>query len=207
MNPKLLSGTGPILFDIDRTLFDTDQFVKNTQTSAAKHLNVDLETLQKAKQEYTKTLTYDALFQPIDYTNHLGRTFGVDPEPLLSDFLHTQEHYRSAVFSESHEVLRALKQEKTLGVFSEGNLDFQRKKLEHTRLLSHFDPHHIYISERKLDPRVLDTIPKDAVIIDDKPIIIEALHQMGRSAIWMNRKSKKKHPKVPTIFHLSELLE
>jgi len=64
----------------------------------------------------------------------------------------------------------------------------------------------IFIFEEKRSLKTLQSLPKNAVFIDDKYEVIDLLLENDLEAVWINRKSDKKHHKAPTISKLSDLL-
>jgi FMN phosphatase YigB (HAD superfamily) len=73
--------------------------------------------------------------------------------------------------------------------------------------LHHCNAQHLYIFFNKRTKRVLQLIPKDAVIVDDNPEVINILlKRPDLTVIWLNREDNSKHPEAFTIHSLEELL-
>ncbi len=197
---------GPVLLDIDRTIFDTDHFGKLTSVGLAVKTGVQLEKFELAEEEYISTLASGIDFRAIDYVVWIGRVFGVSPLVLLDEFLMNNEYYVQSLFPDTIDVLERLRCKVGLGVYSEGDLNFQRNKLERMGIVNYFLPQNIYIFERKLTDEVICRLPKGSVVVDDKRSIVEGLAECGVQAVWINRKSEERHPLIPTIFQLNELL-
>ncbi|HAV14890.1 MAG TPA: hypothetical protein DCX25_01020 [Candidatus Pacebacteria bacterium] len=198
---------GPILFDIDRTLFDTDRFIESTHKSLARLAKTTIGAVRQRKDEYTNNLSDDFLFRTRDYATNLGKAFHIAPEKILHDFLHNSAHYTQALYPDTLSALQALGEKNILGIYSEGEIQFQHNKLHQTGMMRYIHPDYLHIYERKLTDDVVKKLPKGTVVIDDKLTVVEGLASYGVQAIWINRKTKEKHARIPTVFSLSEVVE
>ena len=96
------------------------------------------------------------------------------------------------VYEEVIEVLDYLKKSATLGVFSEGNIDSQRRKLKETNIDKYFDKDHTHVVLKKLDElkRVLKNYENRQIFfVDDKlSILFDAKKIFPKViAIWVKR--------------------
>ena len=196
-----------ILFDIDQTLIDTDKFrnaftktiTAALKTSQAKHKSV--------ANKYISNLNHSRDFNPDDYLDHLSRAFQINASKLRKLSFDQAHFYQKSLFPEVNSVLRDLSQKNTLGIYSEGFVEFQIRKLNKAKIIKYFDKSHFYIFRNKLEPSVLKTIPKNAVIVDNNINILKVLMKRNYlRLIWINRKDKRRHQKIKTIHKLSELL-
>ena len=199
--------TGPILFDIDRTLFDTDKFVESTNKGLATLAKTTVQAVCQKKDEYIHSLAHDFLFRTQEYATHLGAFFNLLPKDILHEFLDNPEHYAHALYPDTLTTLQVLGKRSLLGIYSEGEISFQHNKLHKTGLIHHMHPQHIHIYERKLTDDVVKKLPKGVIIVDDKLTVVEGLTTYGVQAIWINRKTKEKHATIPTVFSLSEVVD
>ncbi|KKP39430.1 MAG: hypothetical protein UR29_C0007G0081 [Candidatus Woesebacteria bacterium GW2011_GWC2_33_12] len=113
--------------------------------------------------------------------------------------------YNVNVYKETLEVLEKLKDKYRLGIYSEGTKKFQNHKFKSLGLNKYFDKDLIFIVDAKDTKEVLEKIPKDAIIVDDKETICEFLTKNEIRAIWLNRKDNRKSDKCETIYSLFEL--
>lgn len=116
----------------------------------------------------------------IDYT-----LFNLDlfKETLLKEY---------ELYEEVEEVLSKLSEFVTLGIFSEGNYEFQKTKLEKTKLKNYFKESDTHIVGDKLRDlrRILDKYKKKKVFfVDDKLTILRDAKKILPSifTIWLKR--------------------
>ncbi|OGJ37659.1 MAG: hypothetical protein A2383_04055 [Candidatus Pacebacteria bacterium RIFOXYB1_FULL_39_46] len=166
-----------ILFDIDRTLFNTPLFVDKQLQKLTQTLDTDSQKLQKNFQSYLASLTDTTHFSPDNFTTYLAKYYQHDVKKVREAFYHSS-NFDSTLYPEVKEVLQKLQQDGyTLGIFSQGFIDFQLKKLTENNLLDFFDPQHRYILREKADPKLIENLPENTVIIDDKITIITFLER------------------------------
>lgn len=192
-----------ILFDIDFTLIDTDKLRSLVSKNLIKVLGVDEATLAAVSDRYVETLSYFNDFNYDDYLLHLSAVFSADFAVLKEATFTNEDIYRSILYPDTIPTLKDLQPNFTLGLYSEGFVEFQSIKIG--GILSYFDPHHRYILRRKSSPESLASLPP-AIVVDDNPEIIAKLISLNQvQPIWLNRLSDKIHPKVSTIHSLKEL--
>lgn len=106
-----------------------------------------------------------------------------------------------------------------IGIFSEGEKNFQYKKLEKTNILKKFNPENIFIAKNKME--IIDTIlekyaNKKIYLVDDKLTVLHMIQQTDPKVvtIWMKRGYyAQKQDIIPNyipnfiIYNLSELIQ
>lgn len=198
-----------ILFDLDRTVFDTSKMSKTFDQLMLKILgNPEIEEFKKVKSDYKATLKRDREFVPEDYVKALSEKFDPLKYQELLDVIFSEKYvsiYKESVFPETIELFEKLKDNHTLGLYSEGTLHFQIHKFESTGLGKYLDKNLIFIVEAKDEPDVIGNLPKDCVIVDDKEIICKYLTENGTKSVWLNNKNGRKSDKFMTIYKLLEL--
>jgi FMN phosphatase YigB (HAD superfamily) len=195
-----------ILFDIDKTLHSTDEFRSLFKKHLLEKVSIDEKKLDEARKKYDASLKKRTFFHPKKMAKHLANELGIDKN-ILQDSYYQEKNFENSLFNEANAVLKKIGRKNILGVFTEGYKDLQTRKLKHGKIDHHFNEQHLYIFFNKRTKRVLDLIPKDAVIIDDNPEIIDILlKRPDLTVIWLNRDSLLKHPQAYTIHSLSELL-
>jgi hypothetical protein len=156
-----------ILFDLDRTLFNTEKFVD------------------------------------------LSGSFGIDlslPERVKWD----STIFRNCVYPETSTIIETLiNNDYRVGIYTEGEYDFQKMKYRAVDLKGLFDKDLLFISNQKTLTNYIAKLPDGAIVVDDKVRVIDSLihSQKEITPIWINRNSLEKHPKAKTIFELQELLQ
>lgn len=194
-----------ILFDIDGTLFDPQVFGSLIRAEFVKILNVDEEELIRANADYYANLESTTDFSPHDMTEFLAARFKVEPDLLDKVFWENDKVYKESLYPEVVDVLKRLSKETSLGIFSQGSVELQTRKLNACDIAQYFDREKLFIYKRKLLDEVIGALPEDAVFIDDKHDVVAALHGK-RNAVWVNRRSDETDPQIRTIHTLEELV-
>lgn len=197
-----------LLFDIDRTLLDTDKMSALRKEIILKTLDTtDYEKIKKIQNEYISTLKNERDYTPNDYLKVLAESFQIELKPLLDTYYGKENSYayENAVFPQTRVVLNQLKDKFRMGIFSEGTKKFQNHKFRSMNLNEFFDDELIFINEAKDTMEVLNKIPEGAVVIDDKESICNFLYESGIKCIWLNKKDNRVSDKFQTIHSLLEL--
>lgn len=195
-----------VLFDIDGVLFDTERFGKLLRSRFVKILDISEEELISANADYYSGLEERTDFDPREITAYLSDRFGKDVAKLDRVFWEEEGLYQESLYPETKEVLEKLRDQKTLGIFSQGNEELQNRKLDAARLRDYFSPEYVFIHKRKLSDEAIELLPREATFVDNKHDVVEALKQFV-DVIWINRKSDESDPKIKTIHSLTELLD
>lgn len=194
---------GIILFDIDRTIFDTDGEVKGFNEAILKVLkHSDLKSLE--------VLNKSRNFSPEDYVKELCAKFNFNDQEKLLEIFYGEKYkyiYKNNVFPETRIILDKLKAGYRLGIYSEGTAIFQNHKFKSLGLDSYFDKDLVFIFDAKDTKDATQKIPRSAIIVDDKERICEFLTENSIRAIWLNRKDDRINPNFQTSHSLLELSE
>ena len=179
--------TSPILFDIDKTLFDTPGFTQDLLIQVDNLLNrfavVDL-TAEELFNQYLYTLKQTSHFRIEDLIRFSLKKLSQYPiaesdlrqlETLV--FEHLEKDF---LYPEVKTVVHQLDQAGfELGIFSQSHdPTFQRLKVK--PIAHYFNPALIFISEAKTDSTFLKQLPLQATIIDDKPEVVLALFDFAQ---------------------------
>jgi FMN phosphatase YigB (HAD superfamily) len=204
-----MKDKGIILFDIDRTIFDTSSLSKLIESEFRKIMKgASLEEIRNAKSEFVASLSADREFDPENLTDHLCKRFNFDDKDSLMNVYYAPKNktwYSDSVFPETYEVFESLKNKYRLGVYSEGTKRFQNYKFNSMGISDLLDKDLIFIFDHKTNPEALSQIPKNAIIVDDKESVCEYLSENGIKVIWLNKVDSRMSDKFKTIHSLSEL--
>lgn len=194
------------MFDIDRTLLDTQKFKILFPRIFSKELDIEERDFETAELGYLSSLESSTDFYHIDYLSFLSRKLRVPLSNLKRIYL-DKNLFKKSLFKDTITVLEKLHRKYTLGIFSEGIESFQVLKLKKSGIYKFFDPKQIFIFRRKLETENLQKLLKGAFIVDDKEEVIKALLDYGGfEPVWLNFKSDKKLSGVLTIRRLGDLL-
>lgn len=195
-----------ILFDIDRTLLNTQKFKTLYQQSILESIRVKKKDFLVTQSKYLSSLESSTDFDHKSYINFLGKNLKVSVKVIKRAFLKRNLFVRS-LFPECVSVLAKLHKRHKLGVFSEGVRDYQILKIKMSGIYNFFDPKQIFIFRRKLETKNLQKLPKEVFIVDDKEEVIKALLSYGGfEPVWLNLKSDRKLSGVLTVRTLRDLL-
>lgn len=200
---------GIILFDIDRTIFDTNKFSEALGIALWKVIKkVSLEEIQKAKHEFISSLNADREFDPEIFIKFLCDKFDFKNQKLLLDVFYGSENrhwFTDFIFPETFEIFKELEDEFRFGVYSEGTKEFQNYKFNSMKISNYLDKDLIFILGHKTNPEAVSKIPEGSIIVDDKESVCKYLTDNGIKAIWLNIKDDRVGLNFPTIHNLLEL--
>ena len=199
---------GILLFDIDRTLFDTDKLLKFQFETISRILNI--QDIKKFERFWESTLSGKRHITSIERIDLICSEFNIkNSEPLLNVYYGKEyKHiYKDSVYPEVVLVLNKLKSKFRFGIFSEGIEKYQKNKFASMGLIEFFDSQLIIIVSIQTKKEIVTKIPKGAIVVDDKLAICEFLTKNGVKAIWLNRKDSSVNPNFSTIHSLTELPE
>jgi len=201
MNKKI------ILFDFDKTISNTNGFVEKFGQALYKQFGITQENVVTMLNEYNATLDSTTDFRPLDFSQAISEKTGVDINSIQENIFDPKNF---PVFEEVRDVLTELSANNTLGIFSEGFDDWQKKKIKLSGIWDFFDQNWMIIERRKLLSESINKIPNGAMVIDDKKIVIETLSRSrpDLSLVWINRLNDEilETPQIRTIKNLEDLL-
>ena len=162
-----------VLFDIDYTLFNAQQFRESFFNILARqviHKNRE-EFLNLLEKIYVETKKETSFFDPAYFLSLLNKKIPFkNPEKLEQAIMH-EKVLESALYKEAKEVLEVLSKEKDiiLGIFSWGNIPTQKAKIE---LIKHFlhekHIHIVEINKHTALPGILKKYQSESVyLVDD----------------------------------------
>ena len=142
-----------ILFDIDFTLLDTEHLRNTIQNNRLPTLfGVSFQEIRSFTDQYLSALDSSIEFCPRMYARLLSNRLDKTKEKAALDiFLNNPKDFRAALYPEIAPVLEELCKKHRLGIFSEGDREFQKAKLEKSEIRKFFDPDLIFIFPTKGD--------------------------------------------------------
>lgn len=166
-----------ILFDIDKTLIDTDALRLLQRETLAQALGVSSQDIADRFMKYYGTLKDTSDFAPSDFLPYLSRTYQTSLENLREVFF-APLNFQKVLYPDVVEVLSHLRnQGYTLGLYSQGDQEFQEHKMLANNLLTFFEKPHRHIMREKMDPSLIENLPENTVIIDDRVEVVQFLEQ------------------------------
>ncbi|HCR81480.1 MAG: hypothetical protein UY13_C0002G0172 [Candidatus Pacebacteria bacterium GW2011_GWB1_47_8] len=195
-----------ILFDIDKTLIDTDRLRALLKQNLAQLLGRSEDEVADAFLEYGSNLPDNTAFHPEELLKLFSQRFHTPIEPLRDAF-YEPSRFQQALYPEVVDVLSKLRhQGYTLGLYSQGELAWQEHKMLANNLLEFFDKNHRYIKREKADPAIIENLPENTIIIDDKPGIIAFLETFPHVIPLHIVRERANHVGEYTLSTLNDLL-
>lgn len=200
-----------ILFDIDRTLLDTDKLKDKIQNERLPELfGVTAQQLEPITNEYLSSLNSTVEFSPRVYTKLLVDKLDKDKQKAALDiFLNNPIDFQTALFPEVISTLKKLHQKHYLGIFSEGDLEFQKAKLKQSGIKKFLDPKLTFIFPTKTNKtnsvwKKIKNYQTPSFIVDDNPAHIASIARTHFIPILL-KKDKGERMGNLSIQNLSEL--
>lgn len=196
-----------ILLDIDKTLFDVNAFFsKNVWPAVEEDLKISRAKLDKVSKIYQGTLSKNTEFDPKGWMSVARKELG-DKANDIKDYIYNPDFFVDSLFNEVIPALNELKEDYTLGIYSEGIEEWQRKKIELSGLNNYFEQKYIIISPNKVSEIVMGSIPKGSTIVDDRSDVVLDLQTVDDIyPVWLNRTEKQPLPNTKEIKTLTGLL-
>jgi len=118
--------------------------------------------------------------------------FDIDYTLFDTDIFKESGLKKHSVYNEVNDVLTKLSRIAILGIFSEGDLEFQENKLLKTGIQKHFDKDYIHIAEKKeeiLKKIIQKYINNRVFLVDDKLSILHLAKNISFPlfTIWVKR--------------------
>jgi FMN phosphatase YigB (HAD superfamily) len=199
---------GILLFDIDRTIFDTSKLTAALVSSLSKTLDIEVSEIRKETHIFVASLNADREFDPEKFTKYLCNKFNFENQKLLLAVFYNKKNkhwYTDFIFPETFIVFDRLINKFRLGIFSEGTKKFQNYKFESMGISKYLYKELIFVLDHKTNPGALAKIPQGSIVVDDKESVCEYLSDNGIKTVWLNKKDDRKNEKFPTIHNLLEL--
>lgn len=199
-----------IYFDIDKTLVDTRQLMRNFE-DALMEVGFPSETFAQTLQAYRATLKDNTEFDPEIFLDALTDAHPGDHREQLAQAFWLAHNFEQALFPDALMVLGALSQKLELGVFSQGVKAWQEKKLQLAGLDHFFPEERRIIESNKLSEAALAQLPQDAWVIDDKKPVVTHLktNRPDLRVLWINRETPEETDleTITSLLHIVALYQ
>lgn len=184
------SDSKVVLFDIDKTLLQTDLLRVRILKLITLHSNLSLYEVEKKLKSYLKTLKSNYHFDFLVFLEVLSLPKG-EYELIKNEF-----EKNSYIFPKFDDVIPALEslwqKGHKIGIFSEGVPRYQRTKLKNLKIDKYLNSDLVFIVQKKRTAKVLKKLPKDSYIIDDNIDVILYLEKWGTfNPVLLNRNNSK----------------
>lgn len=182
-----------VIFDIDHTLFDTDKYL-DTMFKSLQEILPDMSAenvVSVAKEAYIKMREVD-VFHPRRFAEmlqqHLQRY--IDMQKVIA-ILEDPNLLASCIYEDVHEVLQKLSEEEiTLGIFSTGDKQLQRVKIQSIQNFFREKDIHIFtLKDVEVHQLLAMYEDKNVYAIDDHVRVLAefAKQDIPSTTIWITR--------------------
>ena len=194
-----------LLFDIDYTIFNTDRFKKKISEYIYRYFHLEKNSIDLFDKQYQEGIQEKIGINIKDYSEQLSKKFSLPPDRIFNLIMDNQNLYLHSLYPDTLPALSLLSKKHILGIFSQGYISFQMNKLNKMGILPFFDEKHIYIFPHKIHKDNMEKLPKNAVVIDDKLSVVEAISST-LPAILITRGTTLPSYK-PSIKRLTEIID
>jgi len=192
-----------ILFDIDNTLLDTPRYAGVAFERMRQILDMSEIDFAQRKDAFYQTLEESTDFSPEQFVAFLKVEEEVQRVDLLQCW-YDEALLNHCVFVDFTRNLERFQTKCVLGIFSQGNAEFQIKKLQLMGIYGIFEQKYLFIKERKSSPESLQELQaliepsedfsfSQILVVDDKVEYLKALHQISQvSPVLIQRETPDK---------------
>lgn len=196
-----------VLFDIDYTLFDTSVFKETINKKITDKIdNRSFKNLDnKINNIFLKSREKTGYFNPRHFISMVNAQLKVNlPLSFLDRNLNDNSLYEN-LYDDVKNVLEDLSKDSNLfiGVFSGGDIRFQKSKIELIKHLFHKDHVHIFLNKELEVKKIINRYKSHKLfIIDDWLDILEKSKKMNKNVItiWIKRKGSEFKEKKKSNF-------
>ncbi len=181
-----------VLFDIDYTLFNTEEYRKNLYSTLSSNLGYDKNTLDTIGHEiYEVVKKEQGYFDPKIFSEQLAFKIGKKEDAAtIKEAIWDTKHFSNNLYEETGEILKILSKRATIGIFSQGYDEFQRAKL--LAIKDFFQQEHIHITLNKHTslPTLFKQYKENSLyLVDDALDVLHTAKKLRNdiTVIWVKR--------------------
>lgn len=196
-----------ILFDIDDTIFNPDSFLGDFYNNISTELNLKQNDIEKIKEYYVETKNELSYFSPNLFLEKISANFPeIDADLLLKIFWNI-DLFEKNVYKDAS-VIKDLSRIADIGIFSKGDENFQKQKIQF--IINSINPEDIYIYKNKLE-KINDILSNykdfEIYLIDNEREVLEEVKKINSDVytILIDRNNRFKNIDIIKIKDLTEL--
>lgn len=198
-----------LLFDIDFTLIDSAKLKDIHFENIVRKTSFDRKQLENIFSRYISYIGSAKNFKIDDFSQILSKLHRTKISVIESIFYNIS-FYKKCIYPDIKQNLKKLSNlGHHLGIFSEGDINFQTIKLLSVEISDILNQELIFISDKKDRKRFLSNVPAESIIIDDNLAKLQRIKKLMPSIepIHINRLKSKSDSKLTTINDLNQLLQ
>lgn len=179
-----------IFFDIDRTLYDYEEFLDKFSSTILQKYNLKMDQKEELKIVYEENKIKYGYFAPDKFIKPIIDRFPFMDENYLNSVFWSKDLLENNLYPDS-KVLYEIAKIATIGIFSKGDEKFQKAKVE--ALKNIIDQKNIYIYIEKTDfiEKLLEAYKGYKIyLVDDSTTVLLRAEELGKEifTILIDRK-------------------
>lgn len=195
-----------IFFDIDGTLFDVPNFLNLLHQKLIDQFDMTNQDISKLKILYDEVKKENGYFLPTSFLTKIVNHFQLLDLDRLEEIFWNVDLFEKSLYKDTLAVGDLAKLAK-IGIYSKGDLEFQRKKLSF--LETSIDDQDIYIFPNKIG-KAREVFEKyegyKVYLVDDDLEVLEHVENSTRvNPVLIDRNSRYNSTDIKTIRNLAEL--
>lgn len=166
-----------VFFDIDGVIFDSRRFFTDFSEKFTQDNGLDKDEMGKLQNFNQEVKKEKGFFDPQAFLAKILSQYSVTKEDL-EKLWWDEESFRECLLVDEN-FLKQIQEKAVIGIFSKGEINFQKKKIE--KFASFLNPEDIYIFEDKI-VKINEILAKykdyQIYIVDDDVNVLESFKQM-----------------------------
>ena len=159
-----------ILFDIDGVLFDASKFLSVFCEKISKEDNLGIET-GKLESLYQEVKNEKGFFDPQIFLDKISSKYSIEKDVLENIWWSEESFAKCLLISETS--LKEIQKKALIGIFSKGEINFQKKKIE--KFMSMINNIHIFEDKIIRINEVLSGYKDYKIyVVDDSLMVLES---------------------------------
>lgn len=197
-----------IFFDIDGTLFDVSFFIKLFHKELVERFGLNDKDISEIKTIYDEIKKEEGYFLPSAFISKISNRFKSIDKNELEQIFQNVDLFKKSVYKDTP-VITSLANLALIGIFSQGDESFQRKKI--TFIKNVLDDDNVFVFPNKLThaKEIFDEFAGfEIFLIDDNLELLKEIKKIVPSIteILIDRKGKyKDNNDISKIYNLNEL--
>lgn len=195
-----------IFFDIDGTLFDVSSFLNLLHQKLIDQLGMTSQDISKLKIIYDEVKRENGYFFPTSFLTKIVSNFQLVDKTRLEKIFWGIDLFEKSLYKDTLAVGDLAKLAK-IGIFSKGEVEFQKKKLSFLNIS--IDDQDIYIFPNKVD-KIREIFGKyenyEVYLVDDNlEVLREVKNLTSVNLVLIDRNNHYNGTDIKTITDLNEL--
>lgn len=195
-----------IFLDIDGTLFDVSSFLNLLHQKLIDQFGMTNQDISKLKILYDEVKKENGYFLPTSFLTKIVSNFQLVDKKRLEKIFWDVDLFEKSLYKDTLAVGDLAKLAK-IGIFSKGNLGFQRKKLSFLEVT--IDDQDIYIFPNKID-KAREVFEKyedyEVYLVDDNIDVLREVKNLTKvNLVLIDRNSRYNGTDIKAIGNLAEL--